>query len=523
MILRLPSRLPDAPKVDSRPPLPADDRRQERGLLRLGVAGVVLTFVTLGMLYAFRMPIYRPADEASHVGYARELSHGHLPTIETPIPSDGDQVLAKLLRRRDDMHRTIWTANHPPLYYALAAVPLRIGSAVAHPLWGVLAARALSVGLAAVGLVAVAYVVLQLVPDRPGLAVAAAGLVGLLPSFPNIMAVVYNDSLAFLTSTVAMAAVVVFLIRGPSAARLTAVAATAGLAALTRASGLVVAGIAGLAVLIGVWRASQGGVLRRFGRAVVWAGAVGVAVAAVAGWFYLRSLVIYHDITGSAAICRHFTYCDPDKHGSFWHVFSNHTIWLLEQRRLWTIVPSSANPTWRLWLIQLVPLAGLLLAGARWLSRKARDGGRPVPGRAVAVALLVLLLGLLQLSVIGHISSGGNLHVRYIFPGLVTLGLILAVGLAALPGGRRGLPATAMLLALGAATLWESWRYLNIRGADPGRGPLLFVVPLLLVGLGLQRFALWRLRPAGRRPGPPTPAGQSERRTAPSSSTIALS
>jgi hypothetical protein len=145
---------------------PMSLRLTRPGPLRLGVGGAVLAFVMLAALWLY-VPTYQPTDEASHVAYARELSHGRLPAIDTPISSDGDARLARMLRRRDAPHRTIWTANHPPLYYALVAVPLRIGIDTAHPVRGVHAARVLSVGLSALGLVALAYVVLQLAPAGP--------------------------------------------------------------------------------------------------------------------------------------------------------------------------------------------------------------------------------------------------------------------------------------------------------------------------------------------------------------------
>jgi hypothetical protein len=131
--------------------------------LRLGVGGAVLAFEMLCAVWLFQPP-YRPTDEASHVAYARELSHGRLPTIDSPISGDGDARLACLLRSRDAVHRTIWTANHPPLYDALAAVPLRIAEATGHPIRGLAAARLLSVGLSALGLVVLAWTVLQLFP-----------------------------------------------------------------------------------------------------------------------------------------------------------------------------------------------------------------------------------------------------------------------------------------------------------------------------------------------------------------------
>jgi hypothetical protein len=77
--------------------------------LRLGVGGAVLAFAMLCAVWLFQPP-YRPTDEASHVAYARELSHGRLPTIDSPISGDGDARLARLLRSRDAVHRTIWTA-----------------------------------------------------------------------------------------------------------------------------------------------------------------------------------------------------------------------------------------------------------------------------------------------------------------------------------------------------------------------------------------------------------------------------
>jgi 4-amino-4-deoxy-L-arabinose transferase-like glycosyltransferase len=352
------------------------------------------------------VPTYRPADEASHVAYARELSHGRLPTIDTTIAADGDPRLAQVLGRRDTRHRTIWTTNHPPLYYVLVAVPLRLGAATGHPVAGVQAARLLSVGLSALGLVALAYVVMQLVPGRPQLAVAAGGLVALLPSLVSISARVYNDSLAFLATTVALAAVVVFVARGPSAVRLAAVAASASVAALTRASGLLVVGVAGLAVLVGVWRASPGGVLRRLWRGVVWAGVVAVAVAVAAGWFYLRNRRLYGDLSGSVTLLERF---DRSPAGTVMGLLTDPGFWRTQQERLWRLEPDAVHPGpvgRRLWLLGLVPLAGLLLAGGRWLARLVGGGRRPDRGPLVALGLCVLLLGLLQLSVVQLVSNG---------------------------------------------------------------------------------------------------------------------
>jgi hypothetical protein len=208
-----------------------------------------------------------------------------------------------VLEPRDARHRTIWTAYHPPLFYALAAVPLRAGIDSGHARMGFLGARLLSAGLAALGLALVAYVALLLAPGRPQLAVAAAGLVALLPSFISISARVYNDSLAFLTATAALAAAV-FVVCGPSATRLAAVAVTAGLAALTRASGLLV---------------------------------VGGTALALAGWFYWRNRSLYGDITASTALLERF---GRSPKGTILGLLTDPGLWLVQQQRLGT------SPTW---------------------------------------------------------------------------------------------------------------------------------------------------------------------------------
>jgi hypothetical protein len=475
---------------------PATGRGAERQLVWLGVGGALLVFVTLGVLWVANIPTYRPPDEASHVGYAQALAQGRLPTIDSPIPGDGDPRLARALAPRDARHRTIWTANHPPLYYALAAVPLRAGIAAGHPLAGMWAARLLSLGLAAIGLCVLAYLVLQLAPGRPQLAVAAPGLVALLPAFISISARVYNDSLAFLTTTAGLAAATVFLLRGPSALRLAAVAATAGLAALTRASGLLVVGVAGLAVLVRTWRATEGGGLRRLTRAAGWAAVVGAVAVAAAGWFYWRNRTLYGDFTGSAALLRRFGRSPDD---GVLALLGDPGFWRVQQQRLWDVtnlLPRGDGSRFRrLWPLALVPLAGLLVAAGRFVADPARRRRRPDPARAVAFGLCLLLLGLLLLTMVQFVSDGGGAHVRYLFPGLAAAGLLAAVGLAALPGGRRGLPALAMLAAMAAINLGLWWPYRDDVHVFGWPVPLAALVPLVLAGLALQAVALWRLAP----------------------------
>jgi hypothetical protein len=57
---------------------------------------------------------------------------------------------------------------------------------------------------------------------------------------------------------------------------------------------------------------------------------------------------------------------------------------------------------------------------------------------------------------------------------------------------------------MSVANLWVRWRYLGVIGVSDKPNLLVAAVPSLLVGLGLQAFALWRLQPdsaEGRWPG----------------------
>jgi hypothetical protein len=512
----------------------------ERSLVRLGVAGALLAFVVLAGLNAWTVPLFSRQDEASHYGYALVVSSGRLPTVTTPIPTDGVPQLRALLEPRDQVHRTVWTANHPPLFYAVMAAPVRVGVMIGHPLGALRVARLLSVAIAAVGIVLLALLVGELVPRRPELVVASVAVTAIVPSFVAVSGILYNDSLAFATSTAALLAAMRFLVRGPSRGRLALVAVSAALAALTRASGLAVVAIVGLAVLVAVWRDGR---LTGLGRsravlAAVWqAGLVGAAVVLTAGWFYLRNYRLYGDFTGATVLLRQFDRVSP---GALLEVVRVRGYWIDQAKRFWDSTfdqeLTSGSAVHKVWWVGALPTLGFAIFAARRLGRLAARRGAgsaedPVAGagsgdpRRVAVALLVGLLVLLDGMLIQFISGGGGPHIRYLFPDIAILSLAVAIGLASLPGGRRGLPTIALLgvalpmnLWLLDVTLWALVRppgghgafTMALTAAGLPAEPLLVLVPttvLLAAALTLEAFALWSLgrQDLAARPAPPAP------------------
>lgn len=172
-----------------------------------------------------------------------------------------------------------WSASDPPAYFFLAAglVHAFPGRLVLVPLLNVL----LGLGIAALAM----DLVRRLAPGdrvRPWL---AGGLVLFLPAHAHMSAMVNEEMLAAFCASLAVWAVARHDDPGP--ARVALAGAAAGLALLTKLSGLLVgaavAGALGLeAARRGAWR----------GAAARVAG-VAVLVLAVGGWYFVRSRILY--------------------------------------------------------------------------------------------------------------------------------------------------------------------------------------------------------------------------------------
>jgi hypothetical protein len=479
----------------------------------LGVGASVLVFAILAAFQAYIVPVYNPPDEASHVGYMIEVGHGRLPTIDTEIPPDA--FPRRLFDVRDDEHQDIWVANHPPLFYWLTALPARLGTRTMPYLAGIRLVRLLPIAFGAISILLIALLAARLVPGRPQIVVAAAALSATVPAFTHFSAILYNDSLGVLTATATLLAMVEVLRRGPSRGRVALLAAAAALASLSRSTGLVVTGVAGLAVIAAALLHGDGGTVRRLLRGVGMAALVGLAVAAASGWFYLRNVRLYGDPTGAQALLDKF---NRRPNGTPFSLLASPRIWGLQAQRLVDYSYFNLGDVRRLensetvWsrLLLLVPLAGMAVI----LLRRARY--RLIPSlrspRLLAWGLCLLLLALLEWSVITFTAGGGNVHGRYLFPALGVLVTGAALGLGALPFGRRGVHVVAVVVGLHVLGYMVADQYLSAAAIQvPGQtaietallainGPPAW---LLLGGLALvlgilttaQAVALWRLAP----------------------------
>ena len=490
-----------------------------RRAVRLGVAGAILAFLALTGVQAAAIRPYLPPDELYHIGYAATVLDGRLPTLTAPLPADRVPLMPG-----DGRPRRVYVANHPPLFYAVAALPIGVGEWASAPRAGLVAARLLSASLAAAGLVMVAVLALALLPGRPRVAIGATWLAALLPSLPHVSAFVYNDGLGFLAATATLAAAVVVVRRGPTLSRLAWLTGAAAAAALTRAPGLALVALAAAAAAAGVLLHGQRPPARRALHAAGAGALVGGVAGGVAIGFYLRNRSLYGSLTGAAYNQELFRF-KPQDHMLDLLLSPGYALRLYDGLWVWTRfnLPRVQAPAA---LVAVPRVAGVLaLAGlavaAAGLLRARRPGRRDLPALAGWGLVLAWLAGVSAM-VAAYDGNGGHTHPRYLFPALAVLAVVGAAGLDRLPGGRRGLWLLGLALTQLALTA-VAWAGLvtALRGrrpADPadlagavagllaaGGVPapwvLLAGAGVLLAGaLALLGLALWGSGP--RRPEP---------------------
>jgi hypothetical protein len=169
-----------------------------------------------GLLYLVLVPPWLHYDEPTHFLYAAEIAAGE-------FVQPGRESLAISREIADSMYRfrffpIDWQPDllsneapvvgivqrvHPPLYYALVAMPLRVVSGLSIDLQ-LYIARALSVPFYVLTILAAWRIAVVVTPADTRLHVLVPLLVMLTPAFSDIMAAVNNDVLLNFSATVAL-------------------------------------------------------------------------------------------------------------------------------------------------------------------------------------------------------------------------------------------------------------------------------------------------------------------------------
>lgn len=434
-------------------------------LMDHGLSGLLALFVAAGLAFALVTPLFEISDELWHYPMVKTLADGNgLPVQDPANPQPWRQE-----------------GSQPPLYYALmaAATSWIDTSDMAQVRWlnphvdnGVVTAdrnhnlavhpadeagrwtgtalavrliRGLSVLLGAVTVYCTYRLSLALMPERRGLALAAAALAGFTPMFTFISASVNNDTLAVALASATLWRLVCWLRQPPVGVgrEPLVLGVLLGLGALSKQSALGLMGLTGLVILAGVW--GLGDWRRRLAVAVT-QGTVVFGVAALIGfWWYARNWLLYGDWLGWNTF---IAIAGPrPQPATLWQLWGERESFL---RAYWGLFGGVNVPLPEAVYAGLNVMAAMAVAGLGWavLRRRAFAWRAAAPWALLGLWLVLLMIGLVRWSSLTQASQG-----RLIFPGIAALSVLLAAGLSQ---WRAWLPGAAAL-GLAALTLAVPW------------------------------------------------------------------
>ncbi len=478
---------------------------------------LLIAYLIVGALYAIRTPAWQVPDEPAHYNYVAQVAaNGCCPVLEA---GDWDSAYLETIKGARFAPETLgafasiqYEDHQPPFYYLLASVVFKLSSG------SLIALRLLSVLIGA-GVVAGAYATGRaLLPDQPQIALGAAGLVAFIPQHMAMLAAVNNDGLAELIVALTLWGVVVYL--KTKRVRVWWLGVLVGIGLLTKVSTLFLVELVPLAIVAKWWITSplnplssawRGDLkdrppvdtpspLRREGAASEGSG--GEAGSGV-GWL-IRLLIVFAVpvlILGGAWWLRDVSvYGFPDIFG-----LARHNAVVVGQPRTADLIaevgageylrrgiettfesfwgkfgwmnfglPAWAYPA----ILMALATAGVGLGVGWWADRRTphplapsrlrREGEqeqRTTAQRAAwAIMLITAVLAVLQY--LYYNTEFVQFQGRYMYPGLIPLGIFVALGL-------------------------DSWR--RVIG---GRGALRWLAPVVIALLiPLNLYVIWRVIP----------------------------
>jgi hypothetical protein len=465
----------------------------------------LLVFTLLrGGIWAVTQPFFWAPDEDYHFLYVEHLTtQGSLPSPGKPLyPREYPLVTQAMkydqyssgprsdfsgdpkasVRRLEDLSdadrepRDIGrgvNVVHAPLYYVTGAIVNKaLGGA--SPFTRVMAVRWVST-LFGVLAVFFAWLLFAQVFRREWLQLVGAGLVTLQPMIAFLSGIVSNDIAVTAGYTGALALLLFLLRSSPRAAQGAWVGGAIALALLVKSTALALLPLAALAYA-GQWLAWRGR-----GREVLRSALIACGiVAAVAGWWYVRSLIDYGSVTGAA------TEVVPSGKGeaatigniisiaSEWTRFTYRTYWWhfywweADRQSIFFLVP---------YIVGAIGALGVVVMF--WKRRRTLwTGTDPLARQAILMiaAVLILYVPPLATDVLRRLNGEGFILVagRFLLPAYPAAVALLLIGVRQLAPRRFLAWACGALVAISAAFIWTVWwdNYVHRYYGEAGWGEL---------------------------------------------------
>jgi hypothetical protein len=286
--------------------------------------GILVAFVVLALTYSASVPIFETPDELFHYPMIQHIATEQaLPVLPTdphadvgPWKQEGAQPplyyllaalltapintadLAQVRHLNPQAARGVATADRNNLNVVIHD-PARERFPWRGSVLAIHVARLLSVAYGAVAVVASWHLLQALFPRRPNVALAATATHAFTPMFVFISSAVNNDALIIPLSIISMLTMVhIIQARQLSVTRFALLGLVLGLAALTKASGLVLLPLAFATTVWTCWHPPEGTFTRRAGqlikRTLTWL----LPFLLITGWWYVRNLRLYGDLLG---------------------------------------------------------------------------------------------------------------------------------------------------------------------------------------------------------------------------------
>lgn len=409
-------------------PLPPPVKEAE-GAWRFALPLLLALYLIFAGLHARYAPTgatgYQNApDEAAHVAYVRSLAQGHLPTQASSAA---------------DPQAYEW--HQPPLYYALTSLVASSGYS---------GMRWISILCGCISILLIYRASRLLFPESPIVAVFAAGVASLLPEHIAITSTVNNDALLEVGFSATLLALFIAMKSGFTLWRAGWIGLFLGLTILTKATGLLLLPVFAFGLFL-MWRGGEKST--HLFKGAVWSLTL---ILVVSGWWFARNGQLYGEWLPLQAFQRAFAQTAQaatmaEEFGGWGEYRRIVAQWSFQS--FWAVYGTERTATNGVPVFlpeQIYLLFGVLTLVAVGGLTRAHFRRRVdfTESQLACIWILFAVFGLVAFSFVAFLTKYFQTQGRYLYPAMMPIAILLAIGWkSAIPA--RYLPiATAGVLSV---------------------------------------------------------------------------